>query len=292
MTTRKTVFTVLAFAIAALGAVVPWRATIAPASAQSATPPPSSGAAPPGSNMTPRPTVAGYLGQQGSPDYRVFLPPPPAVGSARGNADVAIFRETRALANTARWKLAVNDDRIGQDALLGGFSCAAAVDLAGADVPATRRVITRAGADLFPLVSTSKDAFQRPRPFLNEPGPICITPSESLARQGSYPSGHAASAWLYALLLAEIDSEHADAIIERGRAFGESRVVCGVHYLSDIEAGRLVSTAVVAALHGKPEFEADVDAARAEIDALRASSGKKPAAAVCESEGALLATPW
>jgi acid phosphatase (class A) len=111
-----------------------------------------------------------------------------------------------------------------------------------------------------------------------------------LAASGSYPSGHAAAGWLYALLLAEIDTEHADAIIRRGRAFGESRVVCGVHYLSDIEGGRLTASALAAELHGAPQFETDVASARAELFSLRGRA--QPAPAACERENANLATPW
>jgi len=148
----------------------------------------------------------------------------------------------------------------------------------------------RSSADLFPLIGAAKDAYKRPRPFLEREGPICVMPSDELTMSPSYPSGHSATGWLYALLLAEIDPAHADAIVQRGRAFGESRVVCGVHYYSDIEGGRLTASALVAALHGAPEFETDIASARAEVFSLRGKA--PPAAAACESEKANLATPW
>jgi acid phosphatase (class A) len=232
----------------------------------------------------------GYLADR-VPDHKAFLPPPPAAGSAIANADLAIFNETRALENTPRWQLATQDDRADRSAMLGNFSCAVGIDLATAELPALTRLLQRAGSDLFPIIGPSKDLYQRPRPFVTEKGPVCITPSEGFARSGSYPSGHAAAGWLHALLLAEIDPENAAAIINRGRAFGESRVVCGVHYLSDVEGGRLAATALVAALHGVPEFEADVDAARAELEALRKAAAK-PDGATCAATEGLLATPW
>jgi acid phosphatase (class A) len=213
------------------------------------------------------------------------------VGSVLGVADVAIFQETRKLEGTPRWQLATSDNEITRKAMLGDFGCALGADLSTAEAPALARVLTRSGADLFPVIGAAKDFYDRPRPFLSEQGPICVVPSEDFAKSGSYPSGHAASGWLYALLLAEIDPEHADAIVARGRAFGESRVVCGVHYLSDIEGGRLTAAALVAALHGAPQFETDVAAARAELTTLRASGGAKPPAS-CEAEGAGLKTPW
>ena len=80
----------------------------------------------------------------------------------------------------------------------------------------------------------------------------------------SWPSGHAMLGWTYALLLAELVPEQADAVLLRGRQFGDSRVVCGVHYPSDVEAGRAVGAALVARLHAEPQFVADMAAAKAE----------------------------
>ena len=69
-----------------------------------------------------------------------------------------------------------------------------------------------------------------------------------------------------------------------GLVFGDSRRVCNVHWLSDVEEGRVIATAVVARLHGEPAFRADMDAARAE---LAAQTGK-PAATDCAREAAAL----
>jgi acid phosphatase (class A) len=93
------------------------------------------------------------------------------------------------------------------------------------------------------------------------------------------------------MLLGELDPDRAAAIIARGRAFGQSRVVCGLHYQSDVDAARLGATVLVAALHGDPEFEADLDAARGEMAALRANDDREPPAAACKSEEELLGTP-
>lgn len=247
-------------------------------------PPPS------GSSVMPRARAAGYLGADAVPDHRVFLPPPPAVDSAAGIADVAIFRATRSLESGPRWQLAASDDRIGARKILGDFGCAMGVDLTAVEAPALARTLARANADLLPMVGNAKDQYRRPRPFVTEGGPICVDVSPEFAASGSYPSGHSAAAWLYALLLSEIDPGNAAAIVARGRAFGESRVVCGVHYVSDVEGGRLTTTALVAALHSNAEFEADIGAAQAELAAARATA-PKPDAASCPADGAL-ATPW
>jgi acid phosphatase (class A) len=237
------------------------------------------------------PVVAGYLQPEQRPDHRVFLPPPPAPDSVLGNADMGLYRSTRSLEGSARWQLAARDADIAQRDLFRDFRCALGVDLGAVQAPAVTKLITRASADLFPLVGASKDYYKRPRPYVVENAPLCIVPSEELTRGGSYPSGHSAAGWLYALLLAEVAPDHASAVLARGRAFGESRVVCGVHYLSDVEGGRTLATAVVAALAASPEFAADLAAARNELGALR-GTGEPHAAEVCANEPGELKTPW
>jgi len=262
-----------------------------PSRAAPAKPPaPAPIGAPATAEVSRKPTLGGYLGEQRLPDFQVFLPPPPAAGSPLAVADAAIFEETRKLENGPRWQLAANDDRINLKALLEDFGCSGGLDLSSVDAPAITRVLVRSSADLFALIGISKDAYKRRRPFLEHEGPICVMPSEELTESPSYPSGHSATGWLYALLLAEIDPAHGDAIIQRGRAYGESRVVCGVHYYSDIEGGRITASALVAALHGSPEFETDIASARAEMFSLHGKAA--PAAAACESEKSNLATPW
>ena len=249
-----------------------------------------SGPPPAGSSGMPRPRAQGYLGANAVPDHRVFLPPPPAVDSPAGIADVAIFHATRSLESGPRWELAASDDRIGSRKMLGDFGCAMGIDLAAVEAPALARTLARANADLIAMVGDAKDHYQRPRPFVAESLPICVDVSPEFAASGSYPSGHSAAAWLYALLLSEIDPDNAAAIVARGRAFGESRVVCGVHYVSDVEGGRLTTSALVAALHGNAEFEADIASARAELAKARTTAPRADAAS-CPADGAL-AKPW
>lgn len=245
-----------------------------------------------GTTVTRPPVEQGYLKPAQRPDPTLFLPPPPAQDSVLGSADMALYRATRALEGSPRWQLAARDAEIAQRNLLADFKCSLGVDLAAAQAPATLRLLTRASADLFPLVGASKDHYRRPRPFLVEQLPLCIVPSEELARGGSYPSGHSATGWLYALLLAETAPEHAAAIMARGRAYGESRVVCGVHYLSDIEGGRTLATTLVAALNGNAEFDADMAAARTELASLRTNDSARADGAACASEAGGLKTPW
>ncbi len=110
---------------------------------------------------------------------------------------------------------------------------------------------------------------------------------ESTGRDGSYPSGHTATGWLWALILTEIAPDRTDAVLKRGWEFGQSRAVCNVHWQSDVTQGRVVGAALVARLHANEEFRADLESAREEIEAIRAMD--LPQSRDCEAEARALA---
>jgi len=59
-------------------------------------------------------------------------------------------------------------------------------------------------------------------------------------------------------------------LLEAGKEMGESRVICGMHYPSDVEAGRDLAAAMVARMRANPEFRADMEKARREVARLKA----------------------
>jgi acid phosphatase (class A) len=245
-----------------------------------------------GRDTPPPRRPAGYLGAAGVLDEALFLPPPPAPDSPLGIADVQIFHATRSLENSDRWRLAAADARIDRASVIADFGCALGTDLSEQETPELSELLARAMADLGPIIGEAKARYRRPRPFLAEHGPVCVTPSDRLAASGSYPSGHAATGWLYALIFAQVEPERSAELLARGRVYGESRVVCGVHYPSDVDAGRTVSTGLVTALSANPEFRADVREARAEIEALRADGAAAPEGRRCSIEQSAAGRPW
>ena len=127
-----------------------------------------------------------------------------------------------------------------------------------------------------PLADMPEDA-NRKRPFVTQNESTCAPQEEaSLAKDGSYPSGHAALGWAWGLVLASLDPARADALIQRGHAFGQSRVVCGVHWQSDVDAGRLVGAAAVARLQADPVFQAQAALAKSELASMRAQGQRSP----------------
>lgn len=243
--------------------------------------------------QTPAPAApasrTGYLTANQVPDVSQIVPPAPATGDARYAADMAIFRATRALEGTPRWMMAVSDDNVSTSGILNAFSCSLGIQATAENAPKLRALLARANVDTLRPAVALKRKYQHKRPFQVESGKVCLSDRGRVALESDpdYPSGHTTAAWEAGLLLAEIVPDASSQILARARAFGESRIVCGVHNASAVEAGRLTATAVFAAQHASAEFRADVDAAREELSALRARRPEPPGS--CKDESALLA---
>lgn len=226
----------------------------------------------------------GYLGPDRWPDAARILPPAPETGSPREAQDQAAYRTMRRLEGSPRWALAQNDVPTGVPKMLENFSCALGAPLSPQNAPRLVGLLSRTGLDTGQQVASVKDVFKRKRPYLIEDGPICVEKSQALADSPDYPSGHVTWGWVVGLILSELAPDRATPILVRARAFGESRAVCGVHSLSAVEAGRTNGAALYAVLHGDPAFRADLEAARAEVDAARKAAGPAPASCAAESD--------
>ena len=231
----------------------------------------------------------GYLSKDVYPDSLALVPPPPAEGSAALALDQAVNAQMLQLRGTPRWSLAVEDAVMNFPRLAQTFSCALDLPITAQDTPELHTLLRRTLSDGGLPVYAAKERYERPRPFVVNNKPTCTPKGERFMRKdGSYPSGHTAFGWAWALILTEIAPERTDAILARGRAFGESRMVCNVHWYSDVVAGRMVGAAAVARLHADPEFRAAVETARGEVVAARAQ-GLEPTRD-CAAEAAALNT--
>ena len=135
-----------------------------------------------------------------------------------------------------------------------------------ANLPRTARVFADVLTAISPPIGAAKNQYARRRPFLDMDNVVqCDAPDQVLANSGSFPSGHSAGGWAWALVMAELVPSRADAILQRGRDYGDSRVICGYHYPSDIESGRLLAAGVIARLHADPDFRRHLDQARREL---------------------------
>lgn len=219
----------------------------------------------------------GYLGRRQLPDSLALLPAPPAAGSAEAAADLAVHRSTRALRDTPRWALANADDNLKFPKAAEVFGCALDLPISQQATPHLNMLLRRSLLDAGLSTYGAKDHHKRQRPFVALQEGTCAPASEAALRNdGSYPSGHAAVGWAWGLLLAGIAPDKADAVLQRGHAFGQSRVICGVHWQSDVDNGRLMGAAAVARLQSDTTFQAQAALARQEIADARARGAKSP----------------
>lgn len=231
-----------------------WMALALTACATAEAPPPAASAPPVTHATAPARNPAVQV------DALAFIPPAPQANGALELAERAIVRgpwsaerRAQALADNAIDPFAAFDSVLGENFTAANF-------------PATAALLTRAGRAAGYAGDPVKFRDQRPRPFVTDSSITpCIPDEPALRASFSYPSGHAALGFGWALVLAELVPSRAEAIIDRGRDFTWSRVVCGVHYPSDVEAGRTVASAAVARLHADPDFQRELAAAREEL---------------------------
>lgn len=230
----------------------------------------------------------GYLKREQAPNSLALLPPPPAQGSAQAQADLQAHRQAQAQRQTPRGAVAAQDAVLTYPALLAPFSCALDLPLGTDATPHLNMLLRRSMLDAGLATYRAKDHYNRQRPFAALGEGTC-TPAEEakLSKDGSYPSGHAALGWAAGLILAGLAPERSDALLQRGYAHGQSRMVCGVHWQSDVDAGRVVGAAAVARLQADPVYSAQAELARQEILAAR-QRGLKPQSAACAAEAAAL----
>jgi acid phosphatase (class A) len=226
-----------------------------------------------------------YLAK-GAYDARQAVPPPPPAGSAADHRDRAVFLATRRLKDTPRWSLARQDTH--KAAIADAYSCALGVTPSRQATPRLAALLQRIGRDVRRAVAAPKRLYDRKRPYQTQPGAICVRSGLVTALTPDYPSGHATWGWTVGLVLAKAQPQRSDAILARARAYGESRVVCGVHNASSVEAGRLNAAALVRTLERSPAFTADLAAVGRELDAAR-TAGLVPDPARCTAEAAVLA---
>jgi PAP2 superfamily len=217
--------------------------------------------------------LQGYLDPKMLPNSLALIPPPPLAGSAALTHDEEVARSTFRLRDTPRFALAASDYDLKLPHLTSDFSCALNAPITKEDAPYVYTLLSRAFSDLAMSTYAAKNHYQRKRPFQENNEPIGVPDARAfLEKDPSYPSGHTAVGWGFALILSEIAPDRAEEILDRGRSFGESRIVVNHHWYSDVVWGRFMGAATVARLHADPTFRADLEAARAEVAAMRAKS--------------------
>lgn len=212
-------------------------------------------AAMPGGYLTPVQIAASYAG----------LPLPPAIGSAADKADRAALAAAKLRPRDVLWDRASTQVHLRSPEVAKQLWCAAGRTLSPDVAPAFNRLLMRAGADVSNASDASKLVTKRDRPFVGDADARTCDPRATQATISySYPSGHAALGVVWGEIAAEVVPGRARELRALGAEFGDNRIICGVHYPSDIAAGRQMAAAMLRQMRANPAFRADVEAAKAE----------------------------
>ena len=211
--------------------------------------------------------VEPYFTTKEMPDMLKWCPAPPDTVGAHFAYDIIQYMWGKEMRNNKeRADIAIRDAVYGLDCIIREFSEPFGLQISKEETPEIYKVLRDATATCDSICTLPKKYYMRRRPFMrmNE---STLYPSDEphLRKNGSYPSGHTILGWSSALLLSEINPDRADTLLARGYMYGESRVIVGAHWQSDVDAGRLAASAAYAKLHSSERFLEQMRLARQEF---------------------------
>lgn len=201
----------------------------------------------------------------GEIDLAKALPGPPGPGSQAQKRDMAVSYAWQRRRTTAMIALAQAD----QDRSVFRFAFILGHSFAKDGLPIAARFFEEVAEDEGLVGAAAKSHWDRPRPFVVS---TAVHPCVDQPPTNSYPSNHAAIGMLYAEILARMLPERRRALLARARQYALDRVVCGVHYLTDVEAGARAGAIEARAMFHNGAFAAAFADAKREVrSALGAS---------------------
>lgn len=191
-----------------------------------------------------------YFSSPEMPNALRYLPGPPARSDMRFAYDSAQYEWGKRMRPTARGEKARRDAEFSIERMAAIFSPVMGIEISPANTPQLWKLLTDATATTGKACDSAKIVYMRPRPYMvyNEPT-LVPEDEEELRHNGSYPSGHTTLGWSTALILCEINPAKQDEILREGFEYGQSRVIAGFHWQSDVDAARVVTSAAFARLH-------------------------------------------
>lgn len=214
--------------------------------------------------QTEKDTVYVFLNDM--PDAGIYLPPPPEMTSTTYADDFAQWQWGKTVRPTDRGQQANDDSQWGIKGMVRVNSDILGFEISKEKTPAIYKLLYNVLWTENLSTHNAKRKYMRTRPFAqyNEHTWGRFDNERELRFNGSYPSGHTSLGWSTALVLAEMVPELQDTLLRSGYQYGESRIIVGAHYQSDVDAGYLCGTTAVAVMHASQYFQKDLEAARKE----------------------------
>lgn len=214
--------------------------------------------------QTEKDTVYVFLNDM--PDAGIYLPPPPDMLSPQYADDFAQWQWGKTVRPTDRGQQANDDSQWGIKGMIRVHQETLGFEITKEKTPAIYKLLYNVLWTENLSTHNAKRKYMRTRPFAqyNEHTWGRFDNERELRFNGSYPSGHTALGWATALVLSEMVPELQDTLLRTGFQYGESRVIVGAHYQSDVDAGYLCGSTAVAVMHASEYFQKDLAAARKE----------------------------
>jgi acid phosphatase (class A) len=207
-------------------------------------------------------SISGVAQAAGQIDPSRVLPPPPVPRSPLALSEVA---ELHAIAQRATPDMLAAAKHDSDDERPDLFNNVLGFDVTA--LPATSKLLDDVVKEQSADAGAAKRYFHRDRPWIVDASiQSCETHGPGPAKT-SYPSGHSTLAFSTGVVLAALMPDKAQAILARAKEYAENRLVCGVHFRSDINAGQDLGTIVAVTLMQEPAIQSEMDAARAELRA-------------------------
>jgi len=214
--------------------------------------------------------IEAYFTTTEMPDMLKFAPAPPDSTSPRFQYDLQRYEwGKQQRLDSVRAAIAIRDAGYGLTTIINEFSEPFGLQISEKETPKIYHLLRISLASTDSICTIPKRYYMRKRPFMQMHEPTLTPGSEaSLSRNGSYPSGHTILGWSAALLLSEINPDRADTLLARGLMYGESRVIVGAHWQSDVDAGVLAASVAYDKLHTSKRFLKDMKKARKEFSKI------------------------
>jgi acid phosphatase (class A) len=189
-----------------------------------------------------------------------ILAPPPAPDSPAGKTDLQGVLAAVNARTDASIKQAQDDDQ----RTVFRFADVMGPNFKTENLPLTTALFQHVYQDGNAATLAAKNFFKRTRPFVVDPEIkiLVVQPPDF-----SYPSNHSTFGNETGILLAEMVPENAVVIFARAAEYAHNRVVAGVHFPTDVEAGRIAASVIDNTLLHNPHFEADFAQAKTEVRA-------------------------
>lgn len=223
----------------------------------------------------PRQRYTPFYTREQAPHIENVIPQPPSTSDPKFFYDWTQYQWGKSIRETERGQQAVEDAGINASYFMKRFSPALSYTITREQNPVLYELLNKAHHTESQAGASAKEYFARVRPYQQFKEPTGLPGSENPTDFTSYPSGHTHAAWLVGMILTSIDPDNTEKIMEIAYEIGQSRVILGYHYQTDVDAGRVAGSITFARLCAMPEFLKMLQAAKDEFQTVKAQLNKE-----------------